>query len=153
MYHVHKMPSVTSGGRRGTVRGKRIIWTPLSAVKDAFQNRTNYIMFVFHSIPHRKCKPLSQKPIKWICLLYGLNGHLNLVPLAIIILHKLLIINFRNIVSKMKKNQFISVELDNWNEDKKTSYLGTVPIKELMLGTHENGRSQPTNVRTLQRQN
>lgn len=66
----------------------------------------------------------------------------NLVPLAIIILHKLF--NFRIIVSKMKKKSICLCWMDNRNEDKKTDCLCTVPMKELTLRTHGKVRKPPT---------
>lgn len=65
----------------------------------------------------------------------------NLVPLAIIILHKLLF-NFRIIVSKMKKKSICLCWMDNRNEYKKTDCLCTVP--KLMLRTHGKVRKPPT---------
>lgn len=92
------------------------------------------LYFIVSLVEH--FKPLSQRLVEWICLLYGLNGYLNLVPSAIIILQKLLVINFRNLSWTRE-----------WNEGKKTGYLGTISIRELVLGTHENGSSQSIHIR------
>lgn len=103
-----KCMDMTLGGRSGSA-----ICTPPSAVMTASQNRTSSTVFIFHCIPRTTFQAtISESDRLNLFVIWLIWTTLNQILSVVIILHELLIINFRNIVSKIR-NQFVSVKQDN----------------------------------------